>query len=204
MTIIRRTLAAPSSFRAAEETAVDGSVHRTDRRWNQALAQLVTALVVLLASICFAAEPASASSTSCSSASDTSCVGQDPTMCANPGTVTTSGVFKSDANNTSGYVWGLAIYAPDLSGIVREVGVIQLRWSPTCLMNWARIIFYTSGFHGELSAWNPNQPSQTSWIGYDGSGNHFTRTVNGIAEACVGMQVYFEGIWRAWDFGYCV
>ncbi|GAA3268652.1 hypothetical protein Dvina_17175 [Dactylosporangium vinaceum] len=171
-------------------------------RLTAAVSLAATMIVFAVGGVTLTATPAAASASVCASSTDQSCAGQNPANCANPGTVRPDGVWISDASN-DGTVWGLQIFAPDFSGSQTEVGWLQLRWSPTCKMNWARIIF-THAFHGEISAWNPNRPSQTSWIGYDGSGNHFTPTVNGIAQACVGMQVYLQGVYRQWDFGYCV
>jgi len=174
-------------------------------RLRAALSLAATMIVVTVGSLALTTAPAEASSTVCANSTDQSCAGQNPANCANPGTVRPDGVWISDASNTDGTLWGKLIFAPDFDGFNAEVGYLQLRWSPTCKMNWARIIITTTtGFHGELSAWNPNLPSRTTWIGYDGSGNHFTPTVNGIAEACVGMQVYLQGVYRSWDFGYCV
>src|SRR5690242_17087177 len=112
----------------------------------QSVIRLIVLMAVLVTGMVGIPTSAAASSTVCSSASDLTCVGQDPTRCANPGTVMADGKFWPDATNTSGEIFGQRVVAPNLNGDVREVGRLQLRYSPVCKMNWARIVFFTNEF----------------------------------------------------------
>jgi hypothetical protein len=93
--------------------------HRGRRQWGLRLAGLVMAfgaLLLPLAAPALAASPAVA--TSCSG---TGCTGQDPqaTGCDNGASTVAS---------------------TQLKGWFGPIGEVQLRWSPTCQTNWARVV----------------------------------------------------------------
>lgn len=129
-----------------------------------------------------------------------SCTGRNPndTVCAaDARTVDRLGGLKDSVPFSGTY-----LYAPGLHHVTVAVPV-ELRYSPRCRANWAKIRWLESGIHGELSIWNPGRPSQRTWVDAYRQGNHFTPMVDGTRTACLGMQVYVNGVWRAWRFGYC-
>ncbi|GAA1704104.1 hypothetical protein GCM10009745_59510 [Kribbella yunnanensis] len=162
-------------------------------------------IAALLVSMQTAAVPAGAALPTCYAAS---CTGYRPTDAQGPNGVRCSDDARSvTADNHLVYsppFTGAYLSAQTVSGYWNSI-MVELRYSPACRATWSRV--YSRGdanFHGKLSTWIVNQPSQETNIHYDGSGDWFTRMVDGSKVNCFGMQIYHQDIWRAWKQAFCV
>lgn len=129
-----------------------------------------------------------------------SCNGRSATTCSADARTVDSSTLRL-APPTSGFA-GKYVYSQNYRGTASRVG-FELRYSPSCRANWARISSMDKELYGELSVWNPGAPSRKTWISDGGAGTRFTPMVDGTKKACFGMQIYSGGRWRTWQTGYC-
>jgi Protein of unknown function (DUF2690) len=120
--------------------------------------------------------------------------------------------FATSCANDRRQIWARSEEVSQDGGfIVRDktralAGWVYVYHSDACRTAWAEWYSNTAThwFHGELSlwnSWNQNQKKSTS------AGETWGRTAMvddppGVT-TCVGMQVYYNGEWRRWHFGFC-
>ncbi len=99
----------------------------------------------------------------------------------------------------------LVRWDPWLSSTSTQYGglYIELRRSNGCQTAWAYIRQSSiGGWRGVVSVWNPGQPSQTAWSLPYGNETGMVNDGPGV-QACVGVQVYYNGNWNRWLFLGC-
>ncbi len=98
-------------------------------------------------------------------------------------------------------------------------GMLELRYSPSCVANWGRYTPYARtasgyaaagiGIHARVTAWNPGGSSYgTAHHASSLYGSSWSQMVDGRGTACTGVEVvhfYGNGDYQSqgWDWGPC-
>lgn len=98
-------------------------------------------------------------------------------------------------------------------------GMLELRYSPSCVANWGRYTPYTrtasyyasqgKGIWARVTSWNPGGPSYgTAHHANSVYGSSWSKMTDGRYTACTGVEVFITGSngdaqSQGWDWGPC-
>lgn len=84
---------------------------------------------------------------------------------------------------------------------VNREGIIELRWSPSCVANWGRFTPYSRteagyaaagiAFYARVTVWNAGAPSQgTAYHGLNLGESTYSHMTDGRPRACTGVEIF--------------